>query len=157
MTQLLKWHLEIDRYLEEAGRLLVTCEGMRLSADLGKDDTCSYMEIMKDSYLSTRRRVHMAFVRVLDETGNEVQRFAIDPSDQALRWTGAGDDGQPLPDGNYSFEVESWSNGKVLATYPADVYTRITEARGGSNGMMLIAAGGVEFLSSQVISLREPS
>ncbi|WP_197918654.1 flagellar hook capping FlgD N-terminal domain-containing protein [Thiosulfatihalobacter marinus] len=98
-----------------------------------------------------------AFVRVLDETGNEVQRFAIDPSDQALRWTGAGDDGQPLPDGNYSFEVESWSNGKVLATYPADVYTRITEARGGSNGMMLIAAGGVEFLSSQVISLREPS
>ncbi len=98
-----------------------------------------------------------AFVRVLDEDGTEVQRFAIDPSDQVFSWAGIGDGGQQLPNGIYSFEVESRANGKALATNPADVYVRISEARGGTYGTTLIAPGGVEFLSSQVISLRDAS
>lgn len=98
-----------------------------------------------------------AFVRVLDEDGTEVQRFAIDPTDQVLNWAGIGDSGTQLPYGIYSFEVESRANGKILATNQADVYTRISEARGDTYGTTLIAPGGIEFLSSQVISLREAS
>ncbi len=65
LSQLLKWHLEIDRYLEEAGRLLITCEAMRLAADFGTFGTCVYMDKLRSFYAATRRSVHLSFVGVM--------------------------------------------------------------------------------------------
>ena len=92
---------------------------------------------------------------VLDENGTEVQRYAIDPSAETLTWSGRQNSTQPFDDGLYSFTVESRANGEVLSTLQADVYTRVSEARGGLYGTTLIGSGGVEFLSSDVVSLRE--
>lgn len=97
-----------------------------------------------------------AHLIVRDADGVEVQRYAIDTTDDPLHWKGVDDTGKPFDPGLYRFEVESRSHGKVLQTHPADVYTRISEARGGLYGTTLIASGEVEFLSSDVVSLREP-
>ena len=94
---------------------------------------------------------------VRDESGNEVQRYAIDPSDETVNWSGIDDSGNPFPDGLYTFVTESRANGEVLDTIYGDIYTRVKEARNTELGVVLIAPGGVEFLSDEVISLREPT
>ncbi|MEP2532349.1 flagellar hook capping FlgD N-terminal domain-containing protein [Shimia sp.] len=103
------------------------------------------------------RLADQAVLVVLDDAGVEVQRYSIDVASQSLEWSGVGDDGSPFPDGLYRFEVESRANGNIMGTYPADVYTQVYEARSDPNGTTLIGAGGVEFLSSEVLSLRRSS
>ncbi|GAA6180588.1 MULTISPECIES: flagellar hook capping FlgD N-terminal domain-containing protein [unclassified Shimia] len=98
-----------------------------------------------------------AFLVVKDDSGAEVQRFAIDPSDTSVDWAGIDDAGNPFPHGLYTFETESYSNGDLMDTVYGDVYVRVTEARTGTDGVTLIAPGGIEFTSDKVLSLRQPT
>lgn len=93
---------------------------------------------------------------VRDSNGNEVQRYSIDPKAETVQWSGIDDAGKPFPDGHYTFVTESSSKGEILDSVYADVYMRVTEARAGENGVVLIAPGGVEVASDKVVSLREP-
>ncbi len=94
---------------------------------------------------------------VRDESGNDVQRFAIDPKAETVTWSGINDAGDPFPDGNYTFVTESRANGETLDTVYGDVYLPVTEARNTDNGVVLISPGGIEFAADSVVSLREPT
>jgi len=93
---------------------------------------------------------------VRDESGDEVQRYAIDPKADSVTWSGIDDAGNPFPDGNYTFVTESRANGEVLDSVYSDVYMRVTEARNSDSGVILISPGGIEFAADKVVSLREP-
>lgn len=98
-----------------------------------------------------------AFLIVRDSAGNDVQKFAITPGQKSVDWAGIDDSGVPFDDGLYTFVTESYSNSELLDTVYGDVYARVNEARNGTDGVVLIAPGGVEFAASDVISLRAPS
>uniref|UniRef100_UPI00356B0202 flagellar hook capping FlgD N-terminal domain-containing protein n=1 Tax=Actibacterium sp. TaxID=1872125 RepID=UPI00356B0202 len=51
---------------------------------------------------------------VFDKTGAEVQRITIAVSDDPYQWSGYGPTGVPLPDGQYSFAVDSYAEGSFL-------------------------------------------
>lgn len=93
---------------------------------------------------------------VRDGSGDEVQRYAIDPKADSVTWSGIDDAGNPFPDGNYTFVTESRANGEVLGSVYSDVYMRVTEARNSDSGVVLISPGGIEFAADSVVSLREP-
>ena len=94
---------------------------------------------------------------VKDSAGVEVQRTAIPVSANTMEWAGVTTDGAPLPNGNYTFTVESSVGGTVILTEPADVYSTIQEVRSAGGQTILILAGGVAVSSSQVSALRDPS
>lgn len=98
-----------------------------------------------------------AYLVVKNANGAEVQRFTIDPKADTLDWAGVDNSGKPFANGLYSFETESYAKDELLDTVSADVYARVTEARTGTDGVVLIAPGGVEFASDKVLSLRQPS
>ncbi|WP_422048561.1 flagellar hook capping FlgD N-terminal domain-containing protein [Shimia sp.] len=98
-----------------------------------------------------------AYLVVKNANGAEVQRFTIDPKADTLEWAGVDNSGKPFASGLYSFETESYAKDELLDTVSADVYARVTEARTGTDGVVLIAPGGVEFASDKVLSLRQPS
>ncbi|MBO9399515.1 flagellar hook capping FlgD N-terminal domain-containing protein [Shimia sp. R9_3] len=98
-----------------------------------------------------------AYLVVKNANGAEVQRFTIDPKADTLDWSGVDNSGKPFANGLYSFETESYAKDELLDTVSADVYARVTEARTGTDGVVLIAPGGVEFASDKVLSLRQPS
>ncbi|MBO9407406.1 flagellar hook assembly protein FlgD [Shimia sp. R9_1] len=98
-----------------------------------------------------------AYLVVKNANGAEVQRFTIDPKADTLEWAGVDNSGKPFANGLYSFETESYAKDELLDTVSADVYARVTEARTGTDGVVLIAPGGVEFASDKVLSLRQPS
>ncbi|WP_145107840.1 flagellar hook capping FlgD N-terminal domain-containing protein [Cereibacter sediminicola] len=74
-----------------------------------------------------------------------------------LEWAGTDAAGEPLPDGAYSFSLESYLKDKLLATAPAKVYAGIVEARSGSDGTTLVLRGGIEVPASSVTALRDAS
>ncbi len=94
---------------------------------------------------------------VKDSAGVEVQRLPIAVSAETIEWAGVGANGTPLPNGNYTFTVESSVGGEVILTEPADVYSTIQEVRSEGGQTILILAGGVAVSSSQVSALRDPN
>lgn len=94
---------------------------------------------------------------VKDSAGVEVQRLPIAVSAETIEWAGVGANGTPLPNGNYTFTVESSVGGEVILTEPADVYSTIQEVRSEGGQTILILSGGVAVSSSQVSALRDPN
>lgn len=97
-----------------------------------------------------------AVLAVRDAEGTLVSREEIPVSAQPYQWLGAGMDGSPLPPGVYSIALESLNGETVIATTPVEHYARVIEARGGTDGTILVLEGGREVLASDVTALREP-
>tara|TARA_R110000751_G_scaffold284564_2_gene388528 strand:- start:1083 stop:1775 length:693 start_codon:yes stop_codon:yes gene_type:complete len=98
-----------------------------------------------------------AYLVVYDDAGNEVQRQSIPVSPDAVQWHGiAGLNGSTFPEGNYTFEVESFQQGELLLAERAQTYGRVTEARIEQGRTILILEGGLAVLADDVTGLRDP-
>lgn len=71
-------------------------------------------------------------------------------------WFGRDAAGAKLPDGAYSFALESWRDGTLIATNPVETYARVTETRLVDGEAILVLAGGAEVPATQVRALRDP-
>jgi flagellar basal-body rod modification protein FlgD len=71
-------------------------------------------------------------------------------------WDGLDDEGQPLPEGTYTFEIESRLGDELLDTQPVAAYVPIQEARYEGGATMLVMPGGLWVDASAVSGLRRP-
>ncbi|MEL6808983.1 MAG: flagellar hook capping FlgD N-terminal domain-containing protein [Pseudomonadota bacterium] len=94
---------------------------------------------------------------VTNAQGNEVQRQSMPLGAAPFEWDGRVADGSVLAPGEYSFEIESKSNGDVLVVDPALVYSRVTEARVDSGTTLLALDSGYLIAATNVVGLREPA
>jgi flagellar basal-body rod modification protein FlgD len=95
------------------------------------------------------------FLTVRDRDGDVVDRQEISVSGDRVQWDGVSDTGATLPDGLYSFEIESYIDGEQAAVSTADAYSPISEIRDSYGTSMLIMAGGVEVSRDSVTALRD--
>ena len=93
---------------------------------------------------------------VTNEQGTEVQRQTMPLGAEPFAWKGRTSSGSMFEPGEYSFEIESKSNGEVLVVDPALVYSRVTEARVDSGETLLVLDGGYLIAATNVLGLREP-
>lgn len=93
----------------------------------------------------------------LSATGTEVSREEIGPGAGQIDWIGRDAMGDTLPDGRYSFMIESSRNGEVISENAAGAYARIVEAEISANGVDLIFEGGSSALASSIDALRDPA
>ena len=93
---------------------------------------------------------------VTDDRGVEVQRLAMSASDTEVTWAGVAAGGNPLPAGNYSFEVVSKLQGEEIGRSAAQTYARVTEVQSGDGGAMLVLASGAIVPVTDVSAVREP-
>ncbi|SFT96230.1 flagellar hook capping FlgD N-terminal domain-containing protein [Sedimentitalea nanhaiensis] len=103
------------------------------------------------------RTADQAFLVVSDVQGKEVQRLSIPTTTAPVQWAGVDDGGSPFKNGTYSFSVESYANGKMIQSEPAEIYGRITEAQIQDGEIVLVLDGGQAIPSTSVTALREPS
>ncbi|MBM3606326.1 MAG: flagellar basal body rod modification protein [Alphaproteobacteria bacterium] len=92
-----------------------------------------------------------------DAQGRELAREEIGPGEGQMDWFGRDDSGSKLPDGLYSFSVESWRAGEMIQQSKAGSYARIIEAQFGADGGRLVFEGGASALASEVTALRDPA
>lgn len=92
-----------------------------------------------------------------DANGTLVQRLDIPPRGGEFVWAGLDAAGAQLPYGQYSATVESYSQGDVIETHPAQVHATITEARQNGAQTDLVMTGGQTVSATDIVGLRDPS
>ena len=91
-----------------------------------------------------------------DAQGRETTRQEIPVGPDPVNWTGATPTGGSVLHGTYSFRLESYAGGRIVANDPVEVFSRVTEVRQGEKGPVLILAGGNAVLPSGIKALRPP-
>lgn len=97
-----------------------------------------------------------AYVVVRDAYGNEADRIQVPISDEPLVWAGVDAFGNPFAQGEYSFFLQSISDGEMIAEDQIAVYSEIVEARTEDGDTILVLEGGHEVTSTEVQALRAP-
>ncbi len=91
---------------------------------------------------------------VRNAEGAEVDRIEVPTSENQFLWAGVDAIGNPLPAGNYSATVESYSGDELLSTAPATTFSRVTEAQISDGAIVLTLDGGEVLPASQVSAVR---
>lgn len=99
----------------------------------------------------------LAVLVVHDAYGREVGREPLARGNGPVLWGGVGAAGYPLPEGKYSFSLESYAQGDLLSQMDVPHYARIDEARREGGDTVLILEGGIRLPSSEVSALRRPT
>lgn len=95
---------------------------------------------------------------VRDANGTEIERFALDPTeDDTIVWAGFDDQGELMPAGVYQFEVETFDTaGDLIATTPSQAYNPIVEVRNVGTQVMARLSDGTEINAANIAGLRAP-
>ncbi len=91
---------------------------------------------------------------VYDAQGQLVSREDIPVSREAVEWAPTDAEGNPLPEGSYTFKLESYAGEEKIAGTPVEAYARVTEIRSGPQGTVVVLEGGAEVPASAVTALR---
>ena len=103
---------------------------------------------------ATRGETHQLVVRA--ENGTEIDRFAVDGTGAPMEWTGLTAAGA-APFGFYTFEVESFSNGSLVASQQVAGYARVTEVQRATDSVTLVLEGGKKIAASDINAVRDPA
>jgi flagellar basal-body rod modification protein FlgD len=103
---------------------------------------------------SARPLADAAELVVKDATGQVVAREPILPGSDKREWKGTADDGTVLPNGRYTAVVESFANGQLIGTDPAEIYAEVIEARNTGGTTTLVFPDGVEVAADKITALR---
>ena len=102
---------------------------------------------------STRGEIHQLVVRT--EAGDEIDRVTVDGTGAPVKWTGLTAAGA-APFGSYTFEVESFSGGQLVASEPVAGYARVTEVQRTADGATLVLEGGRKVAAADIAAVRDP-
>ncbi len=91
-----------------------------------------------------------------DSLNREVKREPVSPTATTLTWVGSDGKGGLLPNGTYSFRVESVNAGEVISQKPVEVFAVVTEVQNGTDGPVVVLSGGASVAASAVSALRRP-
>lgn len=110
------------------------------------------IELAPDPELGADRVI----LNVRNSTGAIIDTRELDPSAQSYVWDGLNSNGNRVPDGQYTFEIESRLGDETLNSSPVAAYLQITEARYSNGSTQLVLPGGLLVDSSSVTGLRQP-
>ncbi|WP_428927207.1 flagellar hook capping FlgD N-terminal domain-containing protein [Marinibacterium sp. SX1] len=97
------------------------------------------------------------YLVVYDADGTEVDRQSLPVSAEPVDWDGTNSNGDTLPDGHYTFNVESWAEDEELLDEPAASYSEIEEAQSLNGQTVVVLKGGMAIATGAITGLRKPS
>ena len=94
---------------------------------------------------------------VHDDTGGITTRINLPTSGTSVSWDGELANGSIAAHGKYTFSVENFQNGALLATEEASPYNRVHEAIIDNGQISLVLNGGIVTAPNDVTALRSPT
>ncbi|GHC51900.1 flagellar hook capping FlgD N-terminal domain-containing protein [Neogemmobacter tilapiae] len=95
-----------------------------------------------------------AVLAVYNAQGQLVSRQDVPVSSAPIEWAPTDAAGNPLPQGQYTFKLESYQGEEKIDTKPVESYATVVEIRSGAFGTMVVMEGGAEIAASAVTALR---
>lgn len=93
---------------------------------------------------------------VRDAMGTIVDRRELPVDTQDFTWEGVDSDGMPLPEGRYSFMLETHAGESAIDPVPVAAYQRVNEARLQDGNVVLVLPGGLMLPANDALGLRIP-
>ncbi len=129
-----------------------------LSSWIGKEvraaTQASYTGVPVDIATSPLADADRATLVVRNDFDQVVAQRAVDPEATSVTWDGKDALGNALPNGAYSFAVESYQRDNLLGTAPGEVYAQVTEVRIEDGLPTLVLANGSKVSTDAVTALR---
>jgi flagellar basal-body rod modification protein FlgD len=91
---------------------------------------------------------------VRNADGALVARVSVDPKAPTLTWNGRDQNGQLLPQGGYSFGLDSYVDGTVAGSQKAAVFSPVSEVRLIDGVTELVVEGGATIAAADVTAIR---
>ena len=95
-----------------------------------------------------------AYLVVTNDFGQAVARLPVDPAAETLEWDGTDGLGTTLPEGSYSFTVQSYKEGALLDSQAGTVFSAVTEVRVADGEPTLVLADGSQVALADVGAVR---
>jgi flagellar basal-body rod modification protein FlgD len=95
-----------------------------------------------------------AVLVVRDGSNDIVGSVELDPNADTFVWDGTGPNGNPLPAGNYRFDVESYEKDTLIGSELSAAFNRIEEVRREGGAILLRLSDGTELAAGQIDGLR---
>jgi flagellar basal-body rod modification protein FlgD len=125
-----------------------------IGADVGAARPANFSDRPIDLRVAPAPGADTARLVVRDAGGSIVGTEALDLAVTDITWAGKATGGDPLPAGTYTFSVESYRGDAVIATSPATVYGRVTEARLDQGSPVLVFDDGSATPAANVVAIR---
>lgn len=122
---------------------------VRSTAPLRFEDTPLALQIEPD------RSADSVVLVTRDAQGREVTREEIGTGSGEVDWFGRDALGNKLPDGAYSFTIENRQGETLLSEAAVPAWGRVSEARLGADGAVLVLEGGTEVAAAAVSAIRD--
>jgi flagellar basal-body rod modification protein FlgD len=138
------------------------------SSGLGDLATWVGMEALSDSpayfdgtpvtvYPETESGAITTTLQVKNDAGAVVDTVEFSKTEESLTWVGVTDAGDPMPSGNYTFEVQNFDkDGELLGTSTVQSYSEVVEARMADGASLLVLRGGATIVSTDAAGVRNP-
>lgn len=97
------------------------------------------------------------FLVVYNENGTEVDRRQLPVSADPVDWDGLDSNGDSLPEGHYTFNVESWEDDEKILDEAVGTYSEIQEAQAINGQTVIVLKGGTAIATGAITGLRKPS
>lgn len=94
---------------------------------------------------------------VKNADGDVVQSFEMDGMPEDIYWTGADEDGNLLPVGVYSFQIEQHNAEGLIDITTPQAYSRVIEVRADGDDVVIRLSDGSEVPPSLITGLRSPT
>ncbi|WP_373354997.1 flagellar hook capping FlgD N-terminal domain-containing protein [Pseudoroseicyclus sp. CXY001] len=91
---------------------------------------------------------------VKNAAGATVARFEAPVSADPIEWDGLDADGNPLPEGLYSFVTVSYAAGEELLREKTELYAEVNEVRAENGEVVLVLEGGTALPATAVSGIR---
>lgn len=127
---------------------------------IGKEVRSEAAAFFKETPLDVRydvpKEADAARMIVRNGDGTEVANLSLDTTKSSMTWYGIDGEGNPLPEGLYSFEVENLVEGVATGRSNAETFSEVVETRIEDDGMMLVFADGSKMPVADVEAVRKP-
>ncbi|MBV7407964.1 flagellar hook capping FlgD N-terminal domain-containing protein [Maritimibacter sp. DP1N21-5] len=119
--------------------------------------TSAYFQLAPvDLALAPASGATSAFVVVRDAAGQQVDWFEVSVAEESTQWAGLGPTGTLMPEGDYSFHLQSYNVDGLMTEAQMAVYSEVVEAKVEGGQTILILASGDEIAATDVDALRAP-
>ena len=95
-------------------------------------------------------------LQVKNDAGVVVDTVEFSKIEESLTWAGVTESGDPMPIGNYTFEIQSFDkDGNMLGSSAAETYSEVVEARMADGASVLVLRSGATILSDDATGVRK--
>lgn len=154
VEQQIRTNDQLERIFEALGGASPAGLASWIGKEVRAATQATYSGVPVDVGTTPNAEAERAVLTVTNDFGQVVAQREVDPAAATVSWDGRDALGTPLPNGKYSFAIESYAKDELIGTVPGEVYGKVSEVRIENGAPVLWLENGAKVATDAVTALR---